>query len=191
MLTARRRSTRASGGGWTRTSGTTTSGSCSSLPRAPGARSSSAWASLRLRPGQLRVSLSSPTSRRRTTSSSPTVSTSTGVFHDATRRLQPLRPRHPGERPRSATAHVRVLRGVQRPGRKRLAPAGDHQPTARPRRPGDHHVQLRRLIWRARFGARRPPTASTRPGRGQRDANWPEWYAAYMVAEHAGTELPL
>ncbi|HEY7505262.1 MAG TPA: VOC family protein [Gemmatimonadales bacterium] len=25
---------------------------------------------------------------------------------------------------------------------------------------------------------------------GQRDANWPEWYAAYMVAEHAGTELP-
>jgi catechol 2,3-dioxygenase-like lactoylglutathione lyase family enzyme len=26
---------------------------------------------------------------------------------------------------------------------------------------------------------------------GQRDANWPEWYAAYMVAEQAGTELPL
>jgi len=25
---------------------------------------------------------------------------------------------------------------------------------------------------------------------GQRDANWPDWYAAYMVAEHAGTELP-
>src|SRR5215469_12517910 len=25
---------------------------------------------------------------------------------------------------------------------------------------------------------------------GQRDANWPEWYAAYMAAEHAGTELP-
>ena len=25
---------------------------------------------------------------------------------------------------------------------------------------------------------------------GQRDANWPEWYAAYMVAEQAGTELP-
>jgi predicted enzyme related to lactoylglutathione lyase len=23
-----------------------------------------------------------------------------------------------------------------------------------------------------------------------RDANWPEWYAAYMVAEQAGTELP-
>jgi hypothetical protein len=25
---------------------------------------------------------------------------------------------------------------------------------------------------------------------GQRDANWPEWYAAYMVAEQAGTQLP-
>ncbi|AZO39505.1 MAG: glyoxalase [Mesorhizobium sp.] len=26
---------------------------------------------------------------------------------------------------------------------------------------------------------------------GQRDENWPDWYAAYMVAEHAGKELPL
>ena len=25
---------------------------------------------------------------------------------------------------------------------------------------------------------------------GQRDANWPDWYAKYMVSEHAGTELP-
>jgi catechol 2,3-dioxygenase-like lactoylglutathione lyase family enzyme len=25
---------------------------------------------------------------------------------------------------------------------------------------------------------------------GQRDANWPEWYAAYMVAQQAGTDLP-
>ena len=25
---------------------------------------------------------------------------------------------------------------------------------------------------------------------GQRDANWPEWYAAYMVAEQSGQELP-
>jgi hypothetical protein len=25
---------------------------------------------------------------------------------------------------------------------------------------------------------------------GQRDANWPDWYAAYMVAEQNGTELP-
>jgi catechol 2,3-dioxygenase-like lactoylglutathione lyase family enzyme len=25
---------------------------------------------------------------------------------------------------------------------------------------------------------------------GEADANWPDWYAAYMVAEYAGTELP-
>jgi catechol 2,3-dioxygenase-like lactoylglutathione lyase family enzyme len=25
---------------------------------------------------------------------------------------------------------------------------------------------------------------------GHADENWPDWYAAYMVAEHAGTELP-
>ena len=25
---------------------------------------------------------------------------------------------------------------------------------------------------------------------GQRDENWPDWYAAYMVTEQAGTELP-
>ena len=25
---------------------------------------------------------------------------------------------------------------------------------------------------------------------GQRDANWPEWYAAYIVAEQTGTKLP-
>jgi len=25
---------------------------------------------------------------------------------------------------------------------------------------------------------------------GQADANWPDWYAAYMVAENTGTELP-
>jgi catechol 2,3-dioxygenase-like lactoylglutathione lyase family enzyme len=26
---------------------------------------------------------------------------------------------------------------------------------------------------------------------GQRDENWPDWYAAYMVAEHTGEKLPL
>ena len=25
---------------------------------------------------------------------------------------------------------------------------------------------------------------------GAADANWPDWYAAYMAAEQAGTELP-
>jgi hypothetical protein len=26
---------------------------------------------------------------------------------------------------------------------------------------------------------------------GERDQNWPAWYAAYMIAEHNGEELPL
>ena len=26
---------------------------------------------------------------------------------------------------------------------------------------------------------------------GAADANWPDWYADYMVREQAGTELPL
>ena len=26
---------------------------------------------------------------------------------------------------------------------------------------------------------------------GQRDANWPDWYAAYMAAEQVGSELPM
>jgi hypothetical protein len=26
---------------------------------------------------------------------------------------------------------------------------------------------------------------------GQRDADWPDWYAKYMAAEQAGKELPL
>ena len=26
---------------------------------------------------------------------------------------------------------------------------------------------------------------------GEADANWPDWYAAYMVAEQAGGELPV
>ena len=55
-----------------------------------------------------------------------------------------------------------------------------------PRRPRS----LPRAIWRARFGVRRPPTASTRSAPGQRDANWPDWYAEYMVREQAGEELP-
>ena len=25
---------------------------------------------------------------------------------------------------------------------------------------------------------------------GRRDANWPDWYATYMVAEQSGQELP-
>ena len=39
----------------------------------------------------------------------------------------------------------------------------------------------------------RSSTESTRAravDMGQRDADWPDWYAAYMAAEQAGAELP-
>ncbi len=65
------------------------------------------------------------------------------VFHDATGGYNRFDTDKRAKRPRSGTAHVRVVRGVQRSGRKRVATAGDHEPAARPRRPGDDHVQLR------------------------------------------------
>ena len=37
--------------------------------------------------------------------------------------------------------------------------------------------------------ARSSPRTAQRMG-GARDENWPDWYAAHMVAEQAGTELP-
>ena len=49
----------------------------------------------------------------------------------------------------------------------------------------------RRTILRARFGVQKLPTDSTKSALGrERDENWSDWYAAYMVAEQAGTELP-
>ena len=41
-----------------------------------------------------------------------------------------------------------------------------------------------------RTSARGGRPRRAREAHGQRDANWPDWYAAYMVAEQAGEELP-
>jgi len=66
-----------------------------------------------------------------------------------------------------------------RPGRQRLAVQ-----EITTRLPGSHHprrrLSRRRTIWRARFGARRPPRTA-RKRTGQRDANWPRLVRAYMV----------
>jgi catechol 2,3-dioxygenase-like lactoylglutathione lyase family enzyme len=47
--------------------------------------------------------------------------------------------------------------------------------------------ELRAALWRA---ATAHGEHEKRNG-GQHDANWPDWYAAYMVAEQAGAPLPL
>ena len=43
---------------------------------------------------------------------------------------------------------------------------------------------------RARCAARRPRTASTRSGPASGMTNWPDWYAAYMVARAGRQPLP-
>jgi hypothetical protein len=70
-----------------------------------------------------------------------------------------------------------------------LAAAGDHDAAARTDRSRGHLVRLRELA--SAFRRAEAAHGEHEKRTGQRDANWPEWYAAYMVAEQAGTELPL
>ncbi len=56
--------------------------------------------------------------------------------------------------------------------------------------PADDHVQLRRGPGRARFGVRRPPTASTRSASARQTPTGPTGMPTYMVAEQAGDTLP-
>ena len=70
-------------------------------------------------------------------------------------------PARTGERPRSGPAQLRIVRVVQRPGRQRLAAAGDHDAAARTD-DSAHELRFGKRSRRARFGVRRPPTASTR-----------------------------
>ena len=173
MSIARRRSTRASGGGWTRTSGTVTSGSSSSIPPGSGCSIQFGTGLTSAAPGTAQNLLVVSDIEAAHAELVGDGVDGSGVFHDSHRRLQPLRPWRAGGWPRSATAHLRVVRGVHRPGRQRLAAAGDHEPAARPRRPDDDRRTARSRIWRARCGARRPPTASTRPGSARRTRTGP------------------
>ena len=70
-----------------------------------------------------------------------------------------------------------------------MADAGDHDPASRTRgrtetsfgSTSDLANAMRRA--EAAHGEHEKRT-------GQRDENWPDWYAAYMVAEQSGAELP-
>ena len=109
------------------------------------------------------------------------------VFHFGG--CEPRRPRRTVERARARPAQLRLLRrrsairtataGCCRRSR-RGCPAGSTRPRRRSRPASDLASALRRA--EAAHGEHEKRT-------GQRDANWPDWYAAYMVAEQAGTEL--
>ena len=51
-------------------------------------------------------------------------------------------------------------------------------------------VRLRKRSGERVSARRGRPRRAREAHRRQRDANWPDWYAAYMVAEQAGKELP-
>ncbi len=80
---------------------------------------------------------------------------------------------------------------VQRSGRQRLAVPGGHQrgcPDAwMPTRPSPRRPSSRARSARA---AAAHGEHEKRNG-GQRDENWPDLYAEYMVREQSGKELPL
>jgi hypothetical protein len=49
----------------------------------------------------------------------------------------------------------------------------------------------RQAIWRAPFGVPECAHGEHENRTGQRDENWPDWYAEYMAREQAGEALPL
>ena len=92
--------------------------------------------------------------------------------------------------PRSRASQLSLVRLVQRSGRQRLAVPGGHRAAARARRRRGDDL---RVVDRSGGGAaacggraRRAREAHRR----QHDANWPDWYAEYIVAEQAGKPLP-
>ena len=107
----------------------------------------------------------------------------------------PVEARQPGARSRAHQLRLVLL--LHRSRQQHVAGPGGHDAAPRPGRtpPGRDIVSTADL--EARFGVPRPPTASTRSAPGARhllhrrpDEDWPAWYAAYMAAEQAGTDLP-
>ena len=109
----------------------------------------------------------------------------TGIFHHAGTegRLDGAAPEH---------ADYGSFAVLRRPGRQRLAAPGDQDPAAGPLRGAGHGHDVR-VRERSRGGpeaGRRGARAGTRSERARRIADWPDWYALYMVRERAGEELP-
>ena len=95
----------------------------------------------------------------------------------------------PSQRSGSRASQLLLACHLQRSRRQRVADAGDHDPASRARgraatsfgSTSDLANAMRRA--EAAHGEHEKRT-------GVRDENWPDWYAAYMVAEQSGAELP-
>ena len=109
-----------------------------------------------------------------------------GVFHHAG-----TNGRVPG--PDAGRHELRLVRLVQRSGRQRLAAPGDHR-RGFPAADDADETMATTYDSAAELApalrARRPRTAARDARPAQADANWPDWYAEYMVDEQAGRELP-
>ena len=106
------------------------------------------------------------------------------------RRIQPLHRERPGERSRSRTTDVRVVRRVPRSRRERLAAAGDHQPAAGSRRRRPARRSAPSTSSRGRSKRAETAHGEHEQRTGERDEDWPAWYAAFMLAEQTGAEPP-
>ena len=108
------------------------------------------------------------------------------------RRLQPLG-RLELERavPIPTDAPTRRSLEFTRPRRQPLAAAGDHEPAARAAIDATTATfsSVDELAARARAGRGRARRARE-AHRARPTTSWPEWYAAYMLAEQTGDELP-
>ncbi len=54
----------------------------------------------------------------------------------------------------------------------------------------DDDASRPRTIWRSAFRRAEAAHGEYEAKLGKRDENWPDWYAAYMVAEQSGAKLP-
>ena len=143
----------------------------------------------RPRPGS--VPRSSPTSRPRATSSPRLGVEISEVFHPGAPARSSRRTRRSRQRARGRSRDLRLLRDLQRPRRQRMAAAGGHDsgfPAAST--PTETTFASTSDLANAMRRASVAHGEHEKRMGGEYDENWPDWYAAYMVAEQAGTELP-
>ena len=98
-------------------------------------------------------------------------------------------PRGPATRRRPRAHQLWVVLLRQRSRRQRVAGPGGHHAAPRPGRRRRNGVRVQGRSGGCASACRGRPRRA-RGARAQRDEDWPAWYASYMVAEQAGTDLP-